>query len=102
VVDALSRRLHPFDELCSISSVLSQWIQQVQDSYNKDPFAQELITKLSLDATVVPNYILNNGLLRYKNKLQIGHDLALHHQLITALHCSVWWSLWNSSHIHES
>jgi hypothetical protein len=59
----------------------------VQDSYHNDPFAHEWITKLSLDASAVPNYTLNNGLLRYKKKLLIGHDPTLHHQLITALHC---------------
>jgi hypothetical protein len=69
VVDALSRRLHPNEELCSLSTVIPHWIQQVQDSYSSDKFAHELLTKLSLGSAVVPHYTLKDGLLRYKHRL---------------------------------
>jgi hypothetical protein len=69
-------------------TVIPQRIQQVQDSYSSDPLAQELLTKLSLDSAAVPYYTLTNGLLRYKNKLWVGHSPTLHQQLISALHYS--------------
>lgn len=72
VTNALSR--FPLsDASCNAVSVsVPTWIQQVFDSYAVDPFALDLIAKLSLDPLAVPQYSLQDGLLRYKGCIWIG------------------------------
>jgi hypothetical protein len=48
----------------------------------------QLLEKLNIDPAYVPNYSLENGILRYKGKLYIGNDLKLQHQLPKAFHNS--------------
>jgi hypothetical protein len=67
---------------------LHQWIKTVQESYTGDPFAQGLITKLSIHPAAVPHYTFKDGLLRYKSKIWVGNNDQLHQQLIQALHNS--------------
>jgi hypothetical protein len=85
VADALSRRVPDQAELSAISLVIPDWLLSVQ----LWPEAAELIGKLSLDSSTVPNFIWDKGLLRYKSKIWIGNDAHLHSQLIAALHNSV-------------
>jgi hypothetical protein len=80
--------MHDTSEFCFMVVPLPQWLQKVQASYTADTNAQGLIAKLSLDGSVVPNFTLKDGLLRYKNRIWIGKDPDLHSQLIAALHCS--------------
>lgn len=58
------------------------------DSYEGDAFAQELLTKLSVDPVAVSHFSFKDGLLRYKGRLWVGNDPALRHQLLQALHSS--------------
>jgi hypothetical protein len=88
VADALSRRLHDSQELHIISSVSHQWLQSVQASYAKDAHAQDLITKLALSSVSIPNFSLQQGLVRYKNRVWVGQDKSLQQHLISALHDS--------------
>lgn len=46
VADALSRRPATEAVVCSVSSSVPQWLIKVLDSYNQDPQAQKLLTKL--------------------------------------------------------
>jgi hypothetical protein len=61
VADALSR----FPELgatCdSILVATLAWTQAVADSYQDDQYAQELLTKLLVDPTVVPHFSMRDG-----------------------------------------
>jgi hypothetical protein len=76
VVDALSGRTHDPTQFHMISAITLDWL------------ATELISKLSLQGDVVPHFTLKDGLLRYKSRIWIGQDPALHFQLIAALHNS--------------
>jgi len=89
VADALSRRAHSDGHLLSISSCSPTWLQEVLQSYQNDEFASSTIAKLSVDSAAVPNYTLIDGILRYKNNILVGSDLALQHKLISALHNSI-------------
>jgi hypothetical protein len=80
--------VHDQGAFCSISIAIPQWLHLMQDSYKDDVFAKELMTKLSLDATSMPHYTFKDGLLRYKGRVWIGKDPAIHHQLISAPHNS--------------
>jgi hypothetical protein len=72
VADALSRRSHPKLSLHMVSSVTPEWLSLVQASYDADPQATVLISKLSLKANSIPNYTYKDGLLRYKSRIWIG------------------------------
>jgi hypothetical protein len=63
VIDALSRRTHAPHQFHMVSSIKPEWLASVQDSYQSDPQALELISKLSLQANVVPHITLKDGLL---------------------------------------
>jgi len=88
VADALSRRVHPADQVFSISSCSPTWLQEVLQSYLHDDFASTTIAKLSVDPAAVPHFTLSDGILRYRNKIWVGSDLPLQQKLIAALHNS--------------
>jgi hypothetical protein len=56
VADALSRR-PVVDAMCSALTVCKpKWLDQVALSYEKDPYAHDLISKLMVDERAVPGY----------------------------------------------
>ena len=57
-------------------------------SYKSDNMATDLITKLSIDPTVVDHFSFKDGLLRYRNKIWIGVVPELQLRIVAALHCS--------------
>jgi transposase InsO family protein len=46
------------------------------------------LAKLSLDGASVPHFSLQDGILRYKNRVWVGSDVPLHHKLVAAFHQS--------------
>ena len=65
-----------------------QWLLEVLQSYEHDPVAQELLTKLHADSTGTPHYTLRDGLIRYNGRLWIGNDIELRKRLLHAMHSS--------------
>jgi hypothetical protein len=88
VADALSRKLYHSATCFAVSVVTPAWLSEVVDSYQNDDHALSLITKLSVDPAVVPKFILQNGLLRYNNRIWIGNNQQLKHKLLLAFHSS--------------
>jgi len=89
VADALSRRPHqPDSYLCSISSCVPSWTSTIIQGYDSDSDAQLLLAKLAVDPSAVPQFSLHDGVLRYKNRLWLGSNSALQHQVMSALHDS--------------
>jgi hypothetical protein len=86
VADALSRCV-PAD-LHALSTVVPQWLLDVQASYAHDAEAQSLLSHLSVDPAAVPHFTLNAGLLRYKDRIWLGADEPLQSKIVSALHCS--------------
>jgi hypothetical protein len=92
-VDALSRnpyveKLDDHSACYGLSVCQPKWLQQVLQSYEQDEYAQDLITKMTLDSFAVPHFTLQHGLLRYKNMIWIGSDSALHSELMSAFQAS--------------
>ena len=56
--------------------------------YSSDPQAQLYTTQLAVDPSAVPNFTLQNGLLRYKDRIWHGNNKKLQAQVIQALHTS--------------
>lgn len=65
--DALSRV--PTVQCDALTVCQPQWLSEVLHSYEQDPVAQDLLTKLRVDSTGTPNYTLRDGLIRYKGRL---------------------------------
>jgi hypothetical protein len=86
VADALSRCV-PTD-LQALSTVVPQWLLDVQASYDHDAEAQSLLSRLSVDPAAVPHFTLKVGLLRYKDRIWLGADESLQSKIVSALHCS--------------
>lgn len=87
VADALSRVGHLY-VIESVSSVQPQWIQELLNAYATDPKAQELLTQLAVQNSGVQGYTLEEGVIRYKNKLWVANNTALHTKIISAFHAS--------------
>jgi hypothetical protein len=95
-IDALSRKpsyiVHVAD--CNaIPVVQPKWLEEVIQSYDVDPYPTEVLAKLMIDSSFVPNFSLQNGFLTYKGKVWIGNDSALQLKLITVVHCSAFGGL---------
>jgi hypothetical protein len=63
-------------------------MEQVTTSYEEDPHCLEMLEKLSIDSGAIPNYTLENGIIRYKKKLFIGAAGNLRQQLLESFHNS--------------
>jgi hypothetical protein len=59
----------------------------VQQGYHKDPKSQELLTALVVAPSLVAHYRLQDGVLRFKNRIWIGDNPAVQ-QVLEALHYS--------------
>jgi hypothetical protein len=88
VADALSRKVTHDASCDALSAASPQWVDLVVDSYQQDPLAKEMITKLSVNSAFVPHFTLSHGLLRYKNRIWVGDDDSLKHKLVEAFHHS--------------
>ncbi|CAN6166876.1 unnamed protein product [Urochloa humidicola] len=88
VADALSRK-SSHDSVCFSVSVSSpKWLHDVVEGYWSDAFSSSVVTRLSIDANAVPHFTLKDGLLRYKNRVWIGHNPLLQQKLLLACHSS--------------
>ena len=76
-VDALSRHPAPMASCAAVSTLVPSWISAVVASYAQDPSAQSMIAKLALDPVAVPNFTLQSGVLRYRSRIWVGHDVSL-------------------------
>jgi hypothetical protein len=86
VADALSRHLDPPSQLMAISYGTPIWLDKVQEGYQKDSKAQQMMTALVVDPGAVPNFALHNGVLRYKNRVYIVDNPELQQEILQALH----------------
>jgi hypothetical protein len=91
VVDALSRNPSHADDSLScpaLSVVQPKWLEKVIMSIELDTYSSDLMAKLLLDSSSVPDFSLHKGLLRYKGKIWVGNDQTLQLKLISVFHCS--------------
>lgn len=64
MADALSRH-HEERSTLIITLVVSEWYQEVVDSYEGDEKIKGLLERLSMGSTEVEGYTLVEGMLRY-------------------------------------
>lgn len=86
--DALSRCTNSASEIFTVTQVQPVWFDQVVASYVGDSFVQNKLQQLAVSPSAVPHYTLTAGILRYDNRIWVGCDLAMQHQIISAFHDS--------------
>ena len=88
--DALSRVAH-LHTLQAVSMVRPDWLQEVLHSYTTDSRAQKLLTQLAIQSPDMAGYSLDNGIIRYKNKLWIAQNSALQTKIISSFPFQHYW-----------
>ena len=88
VADALSRRRGETQELSAISIVRPAWIADINESYEKDPKARELLTALTVNDKEMPEFSYSGRVIRYKGRVYVRASMLLRQQLIACMHTS--------------
>ena len=63
------------------------WLAHLQDSYQEDPVARQLLSELSITPEQ-GQFSLVQGVIKYKGRIWLGHSPVLQHQVMHALHSS--------------
>lgn len=88
VADALSRRAHTEASCLALSACSPQWCQAIIDGYLLDKETKQLLAKLVVDSSVVPNFSLQDGLLKFNNRIWVGNNGAMQQSILEAIHSS--------------
>jgi hypothetical protein len=86
-VDALSRINHLF-VLQAVSEVQPKWIQEVLNAYNTEDEAQKFLAALAIHSPNGMGFSLEQGIIKYHDKVWITHNSALQTKLISYFHAS--------------
>jgi len=85
--DALSRQ--PADtSLLAVFVSTPRWLEIIIDGYQQDPSTQQLLTELALTGTNDKGFSLKGGIIKYKNRIWLGHHTEAQHAVLLALHSS--------------
>lgn len=83
--DALSRQE---GEMAAISQSLPVWLDEVVSGYQKDDVAQEILQKFSGVDDLSSDFIVKDGVIRYKGRVWIGHNKQAQDQILRSTHSS--------------
>ena len=84
--DALSRKPHDGPtELLALSMVQPLWFQEVMDGYMHHPATSKLLAALSVTSPQ-GNFVLKDGLIRYKNRIWVDGNVLLQNKIYQTLH----------------
>lgn len=87
MADALSR-CPSSDQLLAVTEVVPQWLHDITASYDQDPSALSLLTKLAVTGSSDPHFSLHNGVIKYDGKIWLEHSVPLQQKVFLALHAS--------------
>jgi hypothetical protein len=85
--DALSRCDHQ-GNVQAISECIPTWIQRLQEGYEDDDHAKQLLVELALTPGSHQNFELQNGVLKYKGRVWVGNNKIAQNHILVALHNS--------------
>lgn len=97
VADALSRR-QPTESLMAILALYIQWLSTLQKWYDSDPDASALLSQLAIDDSTRPPFSLQQGIIRYKQRIWLGSNLCYNSRL--CLHCII--ARWAATSVLQS
>jgi hypothetical protein len=81
--DALSRTSSQLLYSLVASSVSTKLMEEIAQSWQKDPHLQTVIQNLQVSLTSHSHYTWVNGHLQKKGKIVVGRDVDLHRRLIS-------------------
>ena len=85
-VDALSRvPPGPRQEILAISSVQAVWLKELTDAYASNPHTAKLLATLAIHSPA-GHFTLEEGIIRYKGKVWVGHSASIQLQILQTLH----------------
>lgn len=84
--EALSRNSNL--KVLAVTLITPQWVELLQKSYEQDEYCLQLLTKFSVSPNDLPNYKIQNGIIRFKGKVVIGHSGDLKKQILLTFHDS--------------
>ena len=96
--NALSR-CHDEGSAAAITTVISEWCQEVIDNYEEDEHVKKILNRLAVEPKNVEGYALVEGMLRYNGRIVIGDSKGLKKKILQSLHES---TLGGHSEIHNS
>jgi len=64
------------------------WVQELLNSYVTDSQAQQLLAQLAIHSPDSHGFSLDNGLIKYKNKLWVAQNSVMQTKIIAAFHDS--------------
>jgi len=85
--DALSR-CSVDDSVFAISETTPIWLDRLVAGYSDDPQATKLLQDLVLSNGSVNDYYLQNGVIRYKDRIWVGNNSLAQQHILQALHSS--------------
>lgn len=85
--DALSYQCEP-GMAAAISTSTPRWLEIIVEGYAKDAQTKQLLTKLSITGSNDKGYTLSNGIIKYKDRIQLGNHTEAHQAVLLALHSS--------------
>jgi hypothetical protein len=72
----------------AISTSTPRWLEIIIEGYNQDPKAKALLTELCLTCANDKGYTLDQGVIRYQNRIWLGSNVEAHQAIMQALHSS--------------
>lgn len=85
--DSLSRRPLP-EPLMAISLCTPTWMEKLIAGCEDDAFTKQLLVELSLVPENYKGFALQNGIVRYKGRVWVGHNSLAQQHILQALHDS--------------
>ncbi|CAN6225874.1 unnamed protein product [Urochloa humidicola] len=85
--DALSRMPQAMAESLAISIAQPTWLQKIAASYSEDEKAKQLLSELAIQ-TKQDKFSLSQGIIKYKDRIWLGHNEQFQLQVMEALHAS--------------
>ena len=86
-VDALSRQAEP-SSLAAISASTPKWLEIILEGYQQDDQTKQLLTELSITGSNDKGFTLNDGLIKYENRIWLGNHKEAQQAVLLALHSS--------------
>ena len=85
--DALSRA-EPREMLAAVTSCQPAWLDDVVTSYHSNPQAQRLLEQLAVQDDPKKRFTLQQGILRFRDRIWLGGSIALQQRIMAAFHDS--------------
>lgn len=82
VADALSRQNEDQPHLLAITTVVPNWLKEVQDSYVDDTLASKWIPILTITLSAHAKWVITNGVLYYEGRIYVGKGTELRKKIL--------------------